>query len=416
MESLLFLAHRLPYPPNKGDKIRSYHMLRYLAQRYRVYLGTFIDDPDDWRYVESLQDLCAEVYVRPLHPLRAKLRSLRGLVTGQALTLPYYRDESMARWAHHTLTRHGIRRALAFSSAMGQYLPDDLAPSLQRVMDFVDVDSDKWRQYAEQQSWPMNWVYRREARRLRSYDRAIAETWDASLLVSEAEAELFRGLVSACAGQRVHALHNGVDLNYFQPRQDYPSPYVDGEQALVFTGAMDYWANVDAVTWFADEVWPRVRDGFERARFYIVGARPSDAVQALAKRTGIVVTGTVKDVRPYLAHAHLAVAPLRVARGIQNKVLEAMAMARPLVMTPAAADGIPLPDLAGLVVKDQAGEFARACRAQLQQAAAPDQCKAIRDWVFARYDWERNLQRLDQWFPPLDGNTAPELSVALPAH
>lgn len=321
----------------------------------------------------------------------------------------------MAAWVCRTVQQGHIQHALAFSSAMGQYLPDGLAPALRRVMDFVDVDSDKWRQYAEQQSWPMSWIYAREARQLLAYDRNIAANWDASLFVSEAEAELFRAMVPAASG-RVHALHNGVDLDYFTPRQDHANPYGEGEQVLVFTGAMDYWANVDAVTWFVDEVWPRLRDDLAQARFYIVGSRPSEAVRALAKRPGVVVTGTVDDVRPYLAHARLAVAPLRVARGVQNKVLEAMAMARPLVMTPAAADGIPLPTLAGLSVHDTADEFARGCRAQLQMTVSVSQAQAIRDWVCAEYDWERNLRRLDDWFPSAAGEAESAMGAALVAH
>ena len=396
MEPLLFLAHRLPYPPNKGDKIRSWHLLRHLAERYRVYLGTFIDDPQDWQHVGVLEKICAEVFVRPLPPLRARLRSLRGLLDGQPLTLPYYADAAMKHWAGERLRQQDIRHLFAFSSAMGQYAPSAAEWPMQRVMDLVDVDSDKWRQYSEHKAWPMSWVYAREARTLGDYERRLAAEWDACLLVSEAEAQWLRERAPESAA-RIHALSNGVDLAYFSPDQAFSSPYGDGERALVFTGAMDYWANADAVCWFAETVWPAIQQQLPAARFYIVGSRPDAAVQRLAQRPGIVVTGAVADVRPYIAHAHAAVAPLRVARGIQNKVLEAMALGRRLVMTHAAADGIPLQGLPGVMVSDDVESLVQSCSACLRTETALETNRELRTWLCRHYDWNRNLARLDQY-------------------
>ena len=397
MEALLFLAHRLPYPPNKGDKIRSWHLLRHLAERYRVYLATFVDDPRDWQHVGVLEKICAGVFVRPLPPLRARLRSLRGLLGGQPLTLPYYHDGAMRRWVGEQVQQQDIRRLFAFSSAMGQYAPAPCDRPMQRVMDLVDVDSDKWRQYSQHKSWPMRWVYEREARTLGAYERRLAAEWDACLLVSETEAQWLRERAPESAA-RIHALNNGVDVAYFSPDQAFSNPYGDGERALVFTGAMDYWANVDAVCWFAEAVWPAIQQQLPAARFYIVGSRATAAVQRLAERPGIVVTGAVADVRPYIAHAHAAVAPLRVARGIQNKVLEAMAMGRPLVITRAAADGIPLTGLPGVMVGDAVTEQVPACSNLLETESAPVTDRAMRAWVCQHYDWNRNLACLDQYF------------------
>jgi sugar transferase (PEP-CTERM/EpsH1 system associated) len=404
MEALLFLAHRLPYPPNKGDKIRSWHLLRHLARRYRVYLGTFVDDEQDWQHVGALEKICAEVFVRPLPGIRARLRSLRGLLNGQPLTLPYYGDGAMTRWVGERVREQDIHQLFAFSSAMGQYAPAVHDWPMRRVMDLVDVDSDKWRQYSERKSWPMSWVYAREARRLAAYERRLAAEWDACLLVSETEAQWLRERAPESA-QRIHALNNGVDVAHFQPDQDFSRPYADGERALVFTGAMDYWANVDAVCWFAEKVWPEVLRQQATARFYIVGSRPAAAVQRLAQHPGIVVTGTVPDVRPYIAHAHAVVAPLRVARGIQNKVLEAMALGRPLVITTAAADGIDLDGLPGVVVSDAVAEQVQACLELLQPEAAPPANAAMRAWISRHYDWNHNLSRLDQYFAAADSAT-----------
>src|SRR5262249_13933678 len=202
-----------------------------------------------------------------------------------------------------------------------------------------DLDSDKWSQYSRRMHGPFRWLYRREAEKLFEYERRCAKVFDASFFVSEAEASLFTAKAPEASG-RVSVVENGVDTDYFSPQGRYSNPYAADEAALVFTGAMDYWANVDAVTWFSREVLPRVRSGFPAACFYIVGTRPARAVRDLARLPGVRVTGAVPDVRPYLAHARVAVAPLRIARGVQNKVLEAMAMARPLVASPQAVDGI----------------------------------------------------------------------------
>lgn len=381
VEELLFLAHRIPYPPNKGDKVRSFHILKALAGRYRVRLGAFVDDPADLAYGQKLGRYCTEVRLLRLRPLTARVRSLGGLATGRALTLPYFRDRVMAAWVRARLATGSIRRVLVYSSAMAQYV-ERAGDSLHRVVDLVDVDSDKWRQYAARSRWPMSSIYGREARRLLAYERRIAAAFDAAVLVSGAEAELFRTLAPETAA-RVHAIENGVDAQFFRPDREYADPYGPGGPVLVFTGAMDYRANVDAVDWFAAEVFPRLRERLPQARFFIVGARPVEAVRRLAARPGVAVTGSVPDIRPYLAHAALAVAPLRLARGIQNKVLEAMAMGRPLVASPEALDGLDLGPHAPSAPRN-VDQWVEALSDGL---ARPGPAPHLREWVQARYDW-----------------------------
>jgi sugar transferase (PEP-CTERM/EpsH1 system associated) len=261
-----------------------------------------------------------------------------------------------------------------------------------RVIDFCDIDSEKWRQYAEQKSFPMSWLYRYEARQLLRYERQVARDYDASLFVSAPEAELFRSLAPE-SSPKIGYFSNGVDTEYFSPDQPHANPYAAGERALVFTGAMDYWPNIDAVKWFAAEVFPLVRQRFADARFYIVGSRPAPAVQALAQQPGVVVTGTVPDVRPYISHAAVAVAPLRIARGVQNKVLEAMAMAIPVVVSPQALEGIDAVPGSELVLAEDAAAFVEACAALLEgQAGAIEAIgRAARDKVQRQYSWSSNL-------------------------
>ena len=392
MQNLLLLVHRIPFPPNKGDKIRSYHLLKHLAQHYKVHLGTFVDDDDDWQYVPTVQELCATSHFAKLNPLLGRVRSLGALLAKRSLSLDYYRDASMKEYVDRSVREHKIDRILIFSSAMAQYA--ERYPQARRVVDFVDVDSDKWRQYAEKKSFPMNWLYRHEATQLLAYERKVARECDASLFVSAPEADLFRKLAPE-SDARIGFFNNGVDTDYFSPERHYDSPYVEGERALVFTGAMDYWPNIDAVQWFATEVFPQLLAQTPALRFYIVGARPAPAVQALAQQAGIVVTGTVPDVRPYIAHAEVAVAPLRVARGIQNKVLEAMAMARPVVVSSQALEGIDAQAGHELILAEDAAAFISTVGALLRQ---PDNAvgPAARANVQRQYSWPSKLARIEE--------------------
>ncbi|MBK1706652.1 sugar transferase [Halochromatium glycolicum] len=392
---MLFLAHRIPYPPNKGDKIRSFHLLRHLAGHFRIHLGAFVDDPHDWRYQDAVAAYCASLCLLPLQPARARLRSLRGLLSGQPLTVPYYRDRRMRAWVRSTWSA-GPMRTLVFSSAMAQYLPTQRTArtaTLPQVIDFVDVDSDKWRQYAQRRRFPMSAVYRRESRTLLQFERAVAAQASASVLVSRQEAELFCRL-TRISPERVHAIDNGVDTAYFSPEADLPNPYPAETRALVFTGAMDYWANVDAVVFFAGQVFPRIRAAMPKARFYIVGARPLPEVCALGERPGITVTGAVADIRPYLAHAMGAVAPLRIARGVQNKVLEALAMGCPVVVTPQALDGLRPDAGSDWLVAEADEEIAQLSLRLLHGTERTTRGAQGRDYVLRHYGWSEHLDQL----------------------
>ena len=392
MQSALFLCHRLPWPPDKGDKIRSYHVLQRLAQHYKVYLGTFVDDPADHRHLAAVEAVCAGMCIRPLPPWRARWRALGSLARGEPLTVGCYRDAVMRRWVGRVLAEQQPDVVLCFSSGVAPLVMRDTGT--RRVMDFVDTDSDKWHQYAEAHRGLARMIYRREAHTLARFERAVATRFDASLFVSEAEAAFFRGANPDIA-DKIHGVPNGVDAAYWNPAQGHVSPYQPDERAVVFAGAMDYRANADAVTWFAQTVWPRVLAGCAQARFYIVGSKPTREVQALGERAGIAVTGRVEDVRPYVAHAHVVAAPLRIARGIQNKVLEALAMEKVILATPEAWEGIE--DFAGREGRISSSSEAMAETA-LQWLAKPEPVRvpAARAMVQARFDWTRNLDAYER--------------------
>lgn len=390
---LLFLCHRIPYPPNKGDKIRSFHLLQHLSQHFAIYLAGFIDDAADWQWVPEVGKLCADVCLRPLVPWQATLRSATGLLTGQALSLPYYSDRVLARWVQTACAQHNIRHALVYSSVMAQFLPADGAAFSRTIIDFVDVDSDKWQQYARQKLWPMSWLYRREGRRLLDYERTIAARADAGLFVSSAEAQLFRQLSPATA-HKTGFCNNGVDCIYFDPdctdAAAQHNPFPAEALPLVFTGAMDYWPNIDAVVWFAGTVFPHVRQHFPRLEFYIVGGNPAPAVCRLAQLPGVTVTGRVPDVRPYLRHALAAVAPMRLARGVQNKVLEGMAMALPVLVSHKGLEGIDAQHGTHVIVAETAQEYAAAIGDILQGSCA-EMGRQGRQLVQQAFNWSQSL-------------------------
>ncbi len=395
---LLYLAHRIPYPPNKGDKVRSFNLLRHFASDFRVLLGCFVDDPADMVHVDKLREWCEDVYCEPLDPRLARLGSLRAFASGEPLSLPYYRSKRFQRWVVEMSTRHSVRHAVAFSSPMAQYL--ERLQGMRKLADYCDVDSAKWSAYANDHRGPMSWLYRREGERLLAYERSAGAKMSAISFVSEDEAQLFRELAPELAS-RTHAVSNGVNADFFSPDPVRESPYAVGATAIVFSGAMDYWPNVDAVKWFAKEVWPALRGRDPALQFVIVGMNPAPEVRALAADPQVRVTGTVPDVRPWLQHASVIVAPLRIARGIQNKVLEAMSMCRPVVASAAAATGIEAVIGEELLIADDPTPTVQAVVSLLDDAqrAAAIGVRA-RNRVLSAYSWEAHLSKLD---PLLEG-------------
>jgi sugar transferase (PEP-CTERM/EpsH1 system associated) len=402
MADLLFLSQRLPYPPTKGEKIRAYHELAYLARRYDVHLGCLADDPADIAQAAALKPLCRDIHVAPLDPRLARITCLSGLLTHEGLSVTYFRDRSLAAWARRVMQT--VRPAVTFvySSNMAPYVLD-LARSGRLVADIVDVDSAKWRAMADAERGPMRMVYRREWRRIEALEERVVREADATVLVSDAEAALLARRVPSAAG-RIRAVSNGVDHRYFDP-SGFPGPQPNEPPEFVFTGTMDYKPNADAVAWFATEILPLIRAVIPAARFAVVGANPSRQTQALGALDGVTVTGRVPDVRPWLARAAAAVAPMRIARGIQNKVLEAMAMARPVVLTPDALEGIvAMPDRE-VILADTARAFADACIGVVQGQDAPGQSAqgqgasavgiAARTRILSDYDWDACLARYD---------------------
>ncbi len=412
MPDLLFLTQRLPYPPIKGEKIRQWQILNYLARWYDVHLGCLIDDPADLPHADTVRALCRSMYAPPLDRRIAKLTCARGLFTGEALSVAFFRHNGLRKWVEKVVTEVRPELTFVISSNMAPYVLD-LPRTGKRIVDLVDVDSEKFLAYSETAALPMRQIYRREWQRVAALERRIALECDASILVSGAEATLFARQVPERA-QTIHGISNGVDHRYFDPAGNYPAVYDTSVPTFVFTGTMDYLPNIDAVNWFATTILPAIQQAQPTARFFIVGSNPVEPVRRLARLAGVTVTGPVADVRPYIFHATACVAPLRVARGIQNKVLEAMAMGKPVIVTHGALEGIGATPGREVVLTDDAESFAAAALRLTgpNGEATPEAVsigRAARQLILAHYDWQTCLAALEPFVRP---RTGPESDVS----
>ena len=391
MRDLLFLCHRLPYPPDKGEKIRAWHMFAHLAKTYRMHLGCLIDTAEDWGHVPAVQAMCADMHAAPFDGRWQRVRALASLRPGRALTPGYFSNPGLQAWVNAKCRTGVIDRVFVFSSGMAGYVmgkrgyPD-------RTLDMVDVDSAKWAAYAQDSRFPARLVWAREARLLLAFERRVATEFDRTLLVSAAECAHFAALAPEAAG-RVFDVENGVDLARFSPALAFPPAFTTPGPHLVFTGTMDYRPNIDAVTWFVAEMLPALRRARPELVFHIVGANPAPQVLALAG-PAVRVTGRVADVRPYVAQADVVVVPLRIARGIQNKLLEAMAMGRPVVASLQAFEGVRAVAGQDLLVADGPAATVAAVLAVLD-GAHPGLGAAGRRAMEQGYDWAGRLARLD---------------------
>jgi sugar transferase (PEP-CTERM/EpsH1 system associated) len=400
MGDILFLAHRIPYPPDRGDKIRSWHLLKHLGTIARVHLACFADDEADAAHLDALRDAMrgslgqAHVEVRRTSLPAA---AARAILAGKPISLTSFDSSSLRGFVNRLLGTESIGTIFAFSGQMAQFVPSGRH---RFVMDFGDMDSAKFADYAGKGSGAMRWVNRREAQRLFAFERSVAARADASLFVSESEAALFRSSVRL-PGADIRALSNGIDLAFFDPAAAFePAPRAEGP-LLVFTGQMDYRPNVEAAVSFARDVMPTILGERADARFAVVGRNPTEAVRRLDGVNGTFVTGQVPDVRSWLAAADVVVAPLAIARGIQNKVLEAMAMARPVVASRPAWEGIEAVPGAEILVADGSADQARLVLDLLRH---PDRGRAIgaaaRAKVESAYRWDVRLAPLGDIVAP----------------
>jgi sugar transferase (PEP-CTERM/EpsH1 system associated) len=390
---IIFLAHRIPFPPDRGDKIRSHHILKALAELAPVHVATFAETAADRAQQPALVSLAAShCLVTRSKPV--SFAGLEALARGEPVSLAAFRHRAIADFVAKTLRERPVDTIYVFSGQMGQFIPRNWDGRV--VVDLGDVDSAKFEAYAREAAWPLSALYAREDRLLRAEEERLARIADHTLLVSEAEAALLRSRLSNPEGLSIGALGNGIDFDAFDPARTAPHPELAATPGphLVFTGQMDYPPNVAAVQRVARAILPEIRKTHLAAQFHIVGRAPAAEVRALAS-DGVRVWGEVAAVQPFLAAADLIVAPLTIARGVQNKVLEAMAMARPVLLTPGAATGIDAVDGVHFAVEDRDEALvARALGLLSDPAAARMMGEAARRLVTDTLSWSAMLAPL----------------------
>jgi len=333
MARLLYIAHRVPYPPDKGERVRAFQEVLALGDHFQVTVAALSHGAADIAAAPELACHCHKVITAPAGGKVGLLRGGVALLAGKSVTEGYFRSRRLARLIAAEAAQQPFDLVMCYSSST---LPYALAaPARARIADLGDVDSAKWQAYARDSRWPRSWLYAREAAGVRKLEIRAVQRCQAVLMVSPAEVDAL-GLDD----DNVLAVANGVDSQFFAPGAAEP---VDaGQAALVFTGTMDYRPNIEGVCWFVREVWPGLKAEVPEATFTIVGRDPAPAVRRLERNAGVTVTGTVPDVRPYLEAAAVVVCPLHIARGLQNKVLEAMAMGKAVVASPDGLEGIDL--------------------------------------------------------------------------
>jgi len=399
--ALVFLCQRLPYPPIKGERITSFNLLRHLTRHYRVFVGTFIDDPADRAEVGKLRAMVEGLHVDEIAKPWAYAGAFRRWVMGEPISFAIFRSRGLDRWLDEVEARHRPVAVVTHSSNISAYAVDkfdrDGGAQPRRFLHFADVDSEKFVAYAERSRGLRKWIFASEARRVRREERRLTAKADAVAFVSDEEAELFRSVLQEHR-DRVVTLPNGVDTETFDPDRRHEPPFQGQGAAFAFTGAMDYLPNIDAVTWFANEVFPAIKETLPGAQFLIVGSKPAAEVQRLGELPGVLVTGRVPSVAAYLAHAQVAVAPLRIARGIQNKVLEAMAMAMPIVVSSGALTGIRARSGEHLICAETPKEWSEACiRLVRDREEARRLGQSARKLALDDYTWDAQFARLDRF-------------------
>jgi len=394
-KKLLYISHRIPYPPNKGDKIRTFNEIKYLSQFFEIDLISFADDPSDLKFKSNLKDYCRQVHVFFIHPVYSKLKGIRSFLTGRSISETYFLNEKAINTTASLLKKVNYNVIFCFSSPTAEYVFRNISlirrASVRLIMDFCDVDSDKWQQYASKASFPLKQVYTREADRLLMYEKKINREFDVSIFVSENEADLFKKKVPEA--KNLIPVKNGVDFEYFSKQNQQQKK--NKHPAILFTGAMDYYANIQGVTWFAKKILPIIKQEIPGIDFIIAGSNPSKKVKELSNIDGISVTGYVDDIRTCYHKADISVVPLKIARGIQNKILEAMAMKLPVVCTSEALSGIDAKPGVDLILADEAREFAEAVIYLLKnQTLAEKIAISANRKIKEHYSWNACLSRL----------------------
>lgn len=393
MAKVVVLAHRIPFPPNKGEKLRTFHQIEELVRKgHELKVLAPVSQQSDFDNAKALADLFnIEVICKPLP--NKFLRLANAVLKGISFSEANFFSNALA---HELIKITKSADAVLFTaSSLANYarvLPPESGNLL--LMDFMDVDSDKWQQYVSQSNIMKRWVYQRESDQIRKLEIEVANTFDVCFLIAETERKLFKNCVTSAG--RIEVLGNGIDTKLFSPSDHKPKNEVN----FLFSGVMDYKPNIDAILWFIDNCWKDILEKIPNAKLIIAGMNPSTKIMKLAS-TNIEVTGFVDDIKPYFDKAHIFIAPFQIARGVQNKVLQAMACALPVVSTPLGAEGIICEDKFDILLADSALAFTEKVIALSQdnELRARVGNNAL-ETINANYAWESVLKPLTEVIEP----------------
>ena len=394
---ILYLSHRVPFPPNKGEKIRTFHQIEYLLQKgHEITVISPYEESAELPYFTELKSQ----YGVNVHSFRLPpklFRLMSGFVQGKALSVANFSNADLQKGLDKLLDEHEFSALVCTASSMAEYVFNSQAKAirdrkLSLFMDFMDLDSDKWRQYAQRSSLPMKLLYTRERNLISTLEVKVAAIFNACFFITETEVALFKQ--GAPDVGDICAIENGIDTVGFSPPD---VPRLRESPILLFTGVMNYSPNVDAVLWFVKNVWKDIVQIWPSAEFVVAGMDPTEKIIALGNMRGITVTGFVDDIKPYFNRANVFVAPFRIARGVQNKVLQAFACGLPVISTPMGAEGIRCADNQSILLAETSSDFILQLEKLFQ---FPDHYTRIADnalrLIHQHYTWESILNPFEK--------------------
>jgi sugar transferase (PEP-CTERM/EpsH1 system associated) len=384
---VLFLCHRFPYPPRSGANVRAFHIIRHLsATGHDVTVASLARSSREEQEASGIARYCRHYEMVRVHEPMQAARMLMRLPTATPSTMGFFYSPALARRVRELLAGDRFDLIYAYCSSMAQYVAG--IRGTPKILDFLDMDSQKWLDYARFKSFPLAAGYWLEGKKLEREEKRVAREFDLCTTITRTEWET---LESYGTGAATDWFPNGVDSDYFSPgAETYDA------DAICFVGRMNYYPNQECMVDFCTNVLPRIRARRPQVKLLIIGAEPSRAVRRLADLSGVTVTGSVPDVRPYLRRSALMVAPLNIARGIQNKILEAMAAGVPVVASRVAAGGVDAVPDEHFLVAGTHEEYARCALRILEDAAFRQQLSAAgRKRMLSHHSWERAMRRLD---------------------
>ena len=386
MLKILYVCHRFPFPPKRGGKIRPFNMIKHLAGEHEVTVASIARSPEEAREGSGIAPFCAHYVAAQVNGLIQSARMIARLPTPTPSSMGYFYSIALKRSIAELIARTQFDLIFVHCSSVAPYVAS--VPGIPKILDFGDMDSQKWLEYSRYKPFPLSLGYRLEGVKLQRMEKQLARQFDLCTATTRAEWET---LENYGLGVPSDWFPNGVDSEYFKPASAAYDP-----DTISFVGRMDYYPNQECMFEFCEKTMPLLRQHRPNIKLWIVGADPTPAVRKLGELPGVTVTGSVPDVRPYLHRSALMVAPLNIARGTQNKILEAMAAGVPSVVSRTAAGGVDAVAGEHLLVANTPQEYVQAIQCILDDDSERGRlAKAGRERMLSHHAWASSMRRLD---------------------